>query len=410
MRIVKRRTLLAAITASVLVLAGAPGSASAALQISAPSLVPTMNQSGYVSYEVYATATGQYEHTRSEGAIVAKSTSNSALENGIGFIRDYASKTKTLHLPNNPRRPELTLSAGETYTVTIHWLGGGGGCGICSEVGDSPPTTIKVPGEDPKDRLDLERKLDFSTCAKKFQDAAIGDTLPILFSFTSETRNFYFEKQSRDMAMSRSCRQLAADPIDRHFRSKVKLRRLPASTFKPGSAGSAGTPLAGVLSAEGRLAVELEALTVSINRAQGATKAHKRSFEREQMLAAAGHAKKASAACRALAAALPKAAAALQQSYPDIAGHAVTDADLANVLAQLAGGLPGDRVAALKRFGLSAAQIRDATAILNNTDTLGGVTLGAQIADPATVDNLKRQAKGLRGLGAAWRRHPTAEL
>lgn len=62
MRIVKRRTLLAAITASVLVLAGAPGSASAALQISAPSLVPTMTQSGYVSYEVYATATGQYEH------------------------------------------------------------------------------------------------------------------------------------------------------------------------------------------------------------------------------------------------------------------------------------------------------------------------------------------------------------
>ncbi|HYN91448.1 MAG TPA: hypothetical protein VER75_05970 [Thermoleophilaceae bacterium] len=158
------------------------------------------------------------------------------------------------------------------------------------------------------------------------------------------------------------------------------------------------------------MAAELEALTVSINRAQGATKAHKRSFEREQMLAAAGHALKASGAARALAAALPKAAAALQQRYPEIAGRAVTDEDLTNIRAQLAGGLPAGQVAALKRFGLSGAQIRDAALPLNNTDTLGGATLGALIADPAVIASLKAQAKALRGLGAAWRRHPTAEL
>lgn len=401
---------LAATTALVLALLAAPSTASAALQVSAPSLVPVLNQSGYVTYEVYATATGQYEHTRSEGAIVADAQSSGGTGEGIGFIRDYASKTKTLHLPNNPRVPTLTLLSGETYSVRVHWLGGGGGCGVCSETGDSPPTVITVPGADPKSRLDLDRKLDFSTCAKKFTEAALGDTLPILFAFTKETRNFYFEKQSRDLAMARSCRQLAADPIDRHFRSKVKLRKLPASTFKASSAGAAGKPLAAVLSAQGTLAAELEALTVSINRAQGATKAHKKSFERVQMLAAAGHAKRASAACRALAAALPKAGAALQQAYPDIAGHAVTDADLTNVLAQLAGGLPADRVSALKRFGLTAAQIRDVTVVLNNTDTIGDVTLGAQLADQFTVDNLKRQAKGLRGLAAAWRRAPTAEL
>lgn len=88
----------------------------------------------------------------------------------------------------------------------------------------------------------------------------------------------------------------------------------------------------------------------------------------------------------------------------------MTDADLATVRAQLAGGLPADQVAALKRFGLSAAQIRDATVIVNNTDTLGGATLGALMADPAVIASLKAQAKALRGLGAAWRRHPTAEL
>lgn len=220
--------------------------------------------------------------------------------------------------------------------------------------------------------------------------------LPILFSPTKGIRDYYFEKNSRDTAMARSCRQLAADPIDRRFRSKVKLRRPPASTFKPGSAGPAGKPLAAVLSTEASLAVELEALTVSINRAQGATKAHKRSFEREQMLAAAGHARKASSLSRALAAALAKAAAALQQGYPEVAGQAVTDADVATVRAQLAGGLPDGQVNALKRFGLSAAQIRDAAVIVNNTDTLGGATLGALMADPAVIASLKAQAKALR--------------
>jgi hypothetical protein len=400
---------LAAGLVLTLALAAVPSSASAALQVSAPSLVPVLNQSGYVTYDVYGTATGQYEHTRSEGAIVADNTSGGSGD-AIGFQRDYASKTKTLHLPNNPRRPQLQLLAGETYSVKIRWISGGGGCGTCDEVGDSPPTVLKVPGADPKSRLDLDRKLDFSTCAQKFTDAALGDTLPILLSFTQATRNFYFEKQSRDMAMARSCRELAADPIDRHFKSKAKLRTLPASTFKAGSAGTAGKPLAAVLSVQGTLAAELEALTVSINRAQGATKAHRKSFERMQMLAAAGHAAKASAACRALAAALPKAAAALQATYPDVAGHALTDADLATVLAQLAGGLPADRVSALKRFGLTAAQIRAVTVILNSSDSLGGVTLGAQLGDAGTVDNLKRQAKGLRGLAAAWRRAPTAEL
>jgi hypothetical protein len=386
-----------------------PSSASAALQVSAPSLVPVLNQSGYVTYEVSATATGQYEHTRSEGAIVADHTGGGTGD-AIGFVRDYRSKTKTLNLPNYPRRPELQLLSGETYSVTIHWIAGGGGCGTCDETGDSPPTVIKVPGADPKSRLALDRKLDFSTCAQKFSDAASGGHWAVLFSFTQASRRFYSEKLTRDLAMARSCRELAADPIDRHFRSKAKLRTLPASTFKPGSAGAAGKPLAAVLSAEGALAVELEALTVSINRAQGATKAHKRVFEREQMLAAAGHARKASARCRALAAALPKAAAALQQAYPDIAGHAVTDADLAMVLGQLGGALPADRVRALKRFGLTPAQIRDATALLTRTDTLADVTLGAQLADPATIANLKAQAKGLRGLAAAWKRAPTAEL
>ena len=395
--------------AAALALAALPSSASAALQVSAPSLVPVLNQSGYVTYEVSATATGQYEHTRSEGAIVADHTGGGTGD-AIGFVRDYRSKTKTLNLPNNPRRPQLQLLSGETYSVTIHWISGGGGCGTCDEVGDSPPTVIKVPGADPKSRLDLERKLDFSTCAQKFTEAAIGGHWAVLFSFTQATRRFNSEKLTRDLAMARSCRELAADPIDRHFRSKAKVRRLPASTFKPGSAGAAGRPLAAVLATEGTLVAELEALTVSINRAQGATKAHKRVFEREQMLAAAGHARKASAACRALAAALPKAAAALQGTYPDVAGHAITDADLAAVLGQLGGALPADRVAALKRFGFKPAQIRDATALLTRTDTLADVTLGAQLADPATIANLKAQARGLRGLAAAWKRAPTAEL
>jgi hypothetical protein len=399
---------LAAGLALLLALA-VPSSASAALQVSPPSLVPVLNQSGYVTYDVYATASGQYEHTRSEGAIVADHTGGGTGD-AIGFIRDYRSKTKTLNLPSYPRRPQLQLLSGETYSVTIHWISGGGGCGTCDEVGDSPPTVIKVPGADPKSRLGLERKLDFSTCAEKFSEAAIGGHWAVLFSLTQETRRFNSEKLTRDLAMARSCRELAADPIDRHFRSKVKLRRLPASTFKPGSAGAAGKPLAAVLATEGTLAAELEALTVSINRAQGATKAHKRVFEREQMLAAAGHARRASVACRALAAALPKAAAALQQAYPDVAGHAITDADLASVLGQLGGALPADRVAALKRFGFKPAQIRDATALLTRTDTLADVTLGAQLADPATIANLRAQAKGLRGLAAAWKRAPTAEL
>ncbi len=165
-----------------------------------------------------------------------------------------------------------------------------------------------------------------------------------------------------------------------------------------------------MLASQGKLAVELEALTVSINRAQGATKAHKRSFERVQMLEAAGHAVKASRSAKALAAALPRAGAALQAGYPQIAGHAVTDEELASVIAQLAGGLPAGQTRALKRFGLTPAQLRDATAILNNSDSIGSATLGAQLSDPATVDNLKRQAKGLRGLAATWKRHPTAEL
>lgn len=401
---------IAATIALTLALAAVPSTASAALQVSAPSLVPTMSQPGVVHYEVYAQAQGQYEHTRSEGAIVAKSASGGGIENGISFIRDYASKTKTLNLPNNPRRPSLTLSAGETYTVTIHWLAGGGGCGTCGETGDSPPTTIVVPPEDPKDRIDLNRKLDFSACAKRFEDAVIGNILPIMFSPTKGIRDYYFEKNSRDTAMARSCRQLAADPIDRRFRSRVKLRKIPASTFKPGSAGAAGAPLAAVLSVEGKLAVELEALTVSINRSQGAAKARKRSFEREQMLAAAGHARKASSLFRALAAALPKAAASLQQAFPEVVGQAVTDADLAAAHAQLAGGLPAGQVAALRRFGLTGAQLRDATVIFNNTDTLGGVTLGALMADPAVIAMLKAQAKALKGLAAAWRRNPTGEL
>jgi hypothetical protein len=400
---------LAARIALALVMLALPSSASAALQISQPTLVPVINQSGYVTYEVSATATGQNEHTRSEGAIVADAVSAGGTGEGVGFIRDYRSKTKTLHLPNNPRRPELTLLSGETYTIRIHWLAGGGGCGTCDEDGDSPPFTFKVPGADPKSRLDLERKLDFSTCAKKFGDLLMGDALGILFAFTSSTRHYYQEKYYRDLTMSTSCRDLAADPIDRHFRSKVKLRRLPASTFSPGSAGAAGKPLAAVLSSEGKLTAELEALTVSINRAQGATKAHKRSFERMQMLAAAGHAVNASRAARALAAALPKAAAALQTTYPDVAGHAVTDEELQGVVAQLAGGLPAS-TRALKRFGLSGAQISTAKGIMAGTDSVGDVTLGAQLGDPATIDNLKRQAKGLRGLAATWKRNPTGEL
>lgn len=396
-------------SAIVLAILALPSSASAALQISQPSLVPVINQSGYVTYEVSAMATGQYEHTRSEGAIVADAVSPGGTGEGIGFIRDYRTKTKTLRLPNNPRRPQLTLLSGETYTIRIHWLAGGGGCGTCDEDGDSPPYTFKVPGADPKSRLDLERKLDFSTCAKKFQDALLGDALGILFAFTSSTRRYYQEKYYRDLTMSTSCRELAADPIDRHFRSKVQVRRLPASTFKPGSAGAAGKPLAAVLSSEGKLTAELEALTVSINRAQGATKARKRSFERMQMLAAAGHAVNAARAARALAAALPKAAAALQTTYPDVAGHAVTDEELQGVVAQLAGGLPAS-ARALKRFGLSAAQISTAKGIMAGSDSVGDVTLGAQLGDQATIDNLKRQAKGLRGLAATWRRDPTGEL
>ena len=401
---------LALVSAVVLAILALPTSAYASLSISSPTLVPVINQSGYVTYEVSATATGQYEHTRSEGAIVADAQSAGGTRQGIAFIRDYRSKTKTLHLPTNPGRPTLLLLSGETYIIRIHWLSGGGGCSTCDEDGDSPPLTFKVPGADPKSRLDLDRKLDFSTCAKKFTDAALGDTFPIIFAFTSETRNFYFEKQSRDMAMARSCRQLAADPIDKHFRAKAKVRRLPASTFKAGSAGAAGQPLAALLATEGKLAVELEALTVSINRAQGATKAHKRSFEREQMLAAAGHAIKASRAAKALAAALPRAGAALQAGYPQIAGHAVTDEELATDIAQLAGGLPPGQAARLKRFGLSSAQVRDATAIVNNSDSVGDATLGAQLSDQQTIDNLKRQAKGLRGLAATWRRNPTGEL
>jgi hypothetical protein len=394
----------------VLAILALPSSASAALQISSPSLVPVINQSGYVTYEVSATATGQYEHTRSEGAIVADAVSAGGTGEGIGFIRDYSSKTKTLHLPTNPRRPTLMLLSGETYIIRIHWLAGGGGCSTCDEDGDSPPYTFKVPGADPKSRLDLERKLDFSTCAQKFRDAAMGDALPILFAFTSETRHFYMEKMSRDIAMSRSCRELAADPIDRHFKAKAKLRRPPASTFKAGSAGAAGKPLAAALASEGKLAVQLEALTVSINRAQGATKAHKRRFERMQMLEAAGHAVDASRAAKALAAALPRAGAALQAGYPQIAGHAVTDEELASGIAQLAGGLPAGQVPVLKRFGVTHAQLRDATAMLNNSDSVGGATLGTLLSDAATIDNLKRQAKGLRGLAATWKRHPTAEV
>lgn len=399
-------------SASVIVLAilALPSSASAALQISSPSLVPVINQSGYVTYEVSATATGQYEHTRSEGAIVADAVASGGTGDAIGFIRDYRSKTKTLNLPNYPRRPQLQLLAGETYIIRIHWLAGGGGCGTCDEDGDSPPLTFKVPGADPKSRLDLERKLDFSTCAQKFSEAASSGHWAVLFSLTQETRRFYSEKLTRDLAMARSCRELAADPIDRHFRAKAKVRRVPASTFKPGSAGAAGKPLAAVLASEGKLAVELEALTVSINRAQGATKAHKRRFERMQMLEAARHAVNASRAARALASALPKAGTALQSVYPQVAGHAVTDEELASAIAQLAGGLPAGQTRPLKRFGLTRAQLRDATAILNYSDSVGDATLGSQLSDPATVDNLKRQAKGLRGLAATWRRNPTGEL
>ena len=55
--------------------------------------------------------------------------------------------------------------------------------------------------------------------------------------------------------------------------------------------------------------------------------------------------------------ALPSSAsAALRAGYPQIAGHPMTDEELANVIAQLAGGLPAGQTSALKRFGLTSAQ------------------------------------------------------
>ena len=139
---------LAAGLALAIALAAFPSSASAALQVSAPTLVPVLNQSGYVTYEVYATATGQYEHDRSEGAIVSYNAASDTTK-GIRFTRDYRTKTKTLNLPHRPR-PSLVFLAGETYSVTVHWLAGGGGCGTCDEAGVSPPTVVTVPAQIPR--------------------------------------------------------------------------------------------------------------------------------------------------------------------------------------------------------------------------------------------------------------------
>lgn len=398
----------AVLIVAVLALAG-PAAAQAALQVSAPDLEPVAATEFAVEYRVYARATGQNPHTRSEGAIAATVVSGEASDQFTGFIRDYKTKTKQLSLPNNPYA-RLLLTRGVTYSVRVaNWLGGGGGCGTCGETGAGPPRTITVPGPEPKDRLPLSAKLRWSAAADRSFATAARLRLLTMLTFTSEAANALHEQAWREVLHAREARELAIDPVDRNYKVIAKARKLPKPQFDSAAAGAAASAIVRVLDAQGTLAAELEVVNTSIFRAQGAFVKKSKPFERRQMLNAATAAGRAAAAARALAQALPAEVAAFRSRYPGALDQTVDQPQAAAFAEQMlaAGGLPASDRALLRRIGATDADISLVTAQLLAIPFFAPVTGAALIAGADVLADLAAQAKLLSAFATRTKRAPT---
>ena len=400
------RVVLPLVTAALALLGAAPA-AHGALQISSPSLQPMSATNFAVQYRVFATATGQNDHTRSEGAIRADVVEGEAADEVLGFIRDYRSKTKTLSLPNNPPAM-ITLQRGVTYSVSIpRWIAGGGGCGTCDEEGSNgPATTIKVPGVEPKERLKLEEKLEFSRQAAKHFERAHTLRLMTMLPFSGSNESLFMEAYSHTLA-AQHYRDMALDPVDPKFRKRVKARRY--ATVKPAPAlGAAGKPTATVLNLQLKLAAEIEATVISINRAQGAFVKRKKVYEKEQMLSASAHAgagaKHAASLANALAPRLTALraheGAALDASFGPAQAQALSDQTRA------AGALPAADRARLKALRVPALGGSLFFEITRATTEVAATTPASVLGDQAAVNDLRKMSTTLRGIAKRFKRAP----
>ena len=401
-----RSVLLLAVAVAALAV---PASAGAALQISEPDLEPIVVNEYSVLYRVYASASGSNPHTRSEGAVVATVVSGEGADHALTFQRDYRSKTTHLNLPNNPFAT-LLLTRGVTYSVRVaRWIAGGGGCGTCDEEGTGPARTISVPKEEPKDRLPLKSKVEWSKAADRSFADALKLRLLTMLSLTSEGRNALWEQAWRETLHAREARKLALDPVDRNFKKLATARTLPKPRFDAAAAGSAAKAIRAVLDAQGRLAAELEAVNTSIFRAQGAFVKKSKRYEKQQMLNAATHARRAASAATALAKALPVEVAAFGTRYPGALDQTVgqEQSDAFAELIGAGGGLPATDRALLKRIGATDEDIRLGTAQLATAPVVAPVTGATLIAGPEVLAGLRTQAKLLTAFAKRTENAPT---
>jgi hypothetical protein len=395
------RTGAAGILVVAALLLIAPG-AQGAVTAKKPSLSLSSLIYGSYEYRVVGTAASERPHTRTEGKIVTECSGND--QKVTDFIHDYPSARTDFTTPT----ASVLLPEGYRCLITVSWLvGGGGAAGGQGETGTSPPAIIDTTPQRFKPRFSEDTKAN----ARSIRDAArraaaknyaYGQFVPAFNGIAAI-----------EQGLAAGAARIALDPPDPKFREKVRLVRVPPVKAPSSEFGSATAAFDAYLDAGADVVASGIALVRAIDKAQGATKARKKAdrkkFERRQMLAAAGFAKRYAGALDRLRERAAAAAAAMRASDAPAGSRSVAPADWDEIReALIFHGPSAGYTAELKRLRVPKDLRRSAALDLAAPTTLLPGTLADEVDNAQTLYATKNMAQAMRRWAKAVKKHPTA--
>lgn len=397
------RTLRSVVLPVVLVATLLPaGTASAAVSADAPVVTLSGFISGAHEYRVVDHARTVETHNRTEGQIVTSCDGSSPTT--TDFIKDYDSVRSDFVTPT----AFVVLLEGYRCRITVSWLIGGGQHD--GETGVSPPTVVDTtpqPGLNPRFTDDTKasarslRDASRRVAAKNLALGSLPGLQPLIGISAIET------------VLGGVAAKVALDPPDSRFKTPVKRQRVAPQAVGATEVGSAASAMNAYLAAAADATASGIAMTSAIDRAQGARiskhRADRKRYDRSQMLAAAGFAKRLSGELRTLRVRQKAAGSALRSCGCPLANATVTASSWTDMRDDLAiNGIPDSYAAELRRLRLPPALVKSAGLDLSAIDQLLPGTLPDELDNVQELHTLDLMRTALSRWAKAVKQHPTA--